>query len=209
MRQNLQMSCWLISLFCTGILLSACRVSVETLTIPPIETKAIITPSLTATPLTKTSVPITPTAELILPLTVTPAPMLSDLEKAREALITFFSLLHAGRYDEAVYYYGGDYNSLRDWNPTIAEDDYATLLRYGCGAGLQCLRIKTIISEEQASTTEFKFTVEFIKDDGTTFVLGPCCGATEDEMPPQSQFTFTVKKVNSKFLVQELPVYVP
>ena len=62
--------------------------------------------------------------------------------------------------------------------------------------------------EEQVSPTEFKFTVEFINDDGTLFVQGPCCG-TEAEEPPQSQFTFTVKKADNRFLVEDLPVYVP
>ncbi len=137
-------------------------------------------------------------------------PMPSDLERAREALTTYFSLLHAGHYGEAVHYYGGDYDILRDWNPTVAEDDYVTLFQQGCSInGLRCLRIRTIVREEQVSPTEFKFTVEFTNDDETLFVRGPCCGATETEEPPQSQFAFTVKKVDSRFLVEDLPVSVP
>lgn len=38
----------------------------------------------------------------------------SDLVRAREALITYFSLLHAGRYSEAIHYYGGAYDVLRE-----------------------------------------------------------------------------------------------
>lgn len=134
----------------------------------------------------------------------------SDLVRAREALITYFSLLHAGRYSEAIHYYGGAYDVLRDWNPTVAEDDYAVLFQQGCTAnGLKCLRIRTIVHEEQVSPTEFKFTVEFMNDDGTLFIRGPCCGAMETQNPPQSQFTFTVKKADNRFLIEELPVYVP
>ena len=75
--------------------------------------------------------------------------------------------------------------------------------------GLKCLSIRTIVCEEEVSPTEFRFTVEFTNYDGSLFVLGPCCGATETEMPPQTQFVYTVKRVEDRFLVQDLPVYVP
>lgn len=74
--------------------------------------------------------------------------------------------------------------------------------------GLKCLRIGTILREEEVSPTEFRFAVEFMNDNGTIFERGSCCG-TEEEEPPQTQFCFTVKKVDDSFLVQDLPVYVP
>lgn len=151
-------------------------------------------PTPTPVPPTATQVPATP----------------NGLESARESLIAFLSLLHAGRYGEATNYYGGTYDVLRDWNPDVVEDDHATLFKRGCiGNGLQCLRIRIIVREEQVSPTEFRFIVEFMNDDGTVFVRGLCCGASEEDMPPQTQFTFTVKKVDNSFLVQDLPVYVP
>lgn len=141
---------------------------------------------------------------------ITPTPPTPDVESAREALIAYFSLLHAGRYSEAADYYGGTYDILRDWNPTVTPEDHATLFKNGCTInGLMCLRIGTIVREEQVSPTEFRFIVEFMNDDGTLFVLGPCCGATEEEMTPQTEFTFSVKKVDDRFLVQDLPAYVP
>ncbi len=140
----------------------------------------------------------------------TPSPTANELDNAREALTSYFSLLHEGRYTEAIDYYGGDYEILRGWNPDADGDDYVTLFTLGCTAnGLICLPVGNIVTEEQVSPTEFGFTVEFVNDDGTQFVRGPCCGATEEEMPPQSEFTYTVKKIDDKFLVQELPVYVP
>jgi hypothetical protein len=139
-----------------------------------------------------------------------PPPTANELEKARDALTSYFSLLQEGRYTEATDYYGGDYEILRGWNPDVDGDDYVTLFTRGCTAnGLMCLPVGDIVTEEQVSATEFRFTVEFVNDDGTQFVRGPCCGATEEEMPPQSEFTYTVKKVDDKLLVQELPVYVP
>jgi len=137
-------------------------------------------------------------------------PAANELEKAREALTSYFSLLHQGRYSDSIDYYGGDYEILWGWNPDVDGDDYVTLFTLGCTAnGLMCLPVGNIVTEEQVSPTQFRFTVEFVNDDGSQFVRGPCCGATEEEMPPQSEFTYTVKKVDDKFLVQELPVYVP
>jgi len=137
----------------------------------------------------------------------------NKLEMARKALISYFSLLHDGRYSEAVSYYGGDYERLRDWNPVVEKNDYVTLFRNGCtGNGLHCLRIKNIVSEKQLSPVEFQFIVEFMKSDSSLFIVygyGQDPEDTEKEKPPMTQFTFTVKKVNDTFLVQELPVYTP
>jgi hypothetical protein len=133
-----------------------------------------------------------------------------DPDSARQALMAYFSLLHGQRYSEAINYYGGTYDTLRDWNPTVAQDDYAALFKNGCTMnGLKCLRIKTIVCEEEVSPTEFRFTVEFTNDDGSLFVLGPCCGATETEMLPRTQFVYKVKRGGDRFWVQDLPVYVP
>jgi hypothetical protein len=56
----------------------------------------------------------------------------------------------------------------------------------------------------------YVFQVEFNNPDGSLFVLGPCCGASETEMPPVSQFEYGVaRNADGKFLVMELPPYVP
>jgi len=177
---------------------------------PEVDIKQTPTPGQTA-PATVAALATekAPVATQVPTLTIhTPTP--SDLDRARKALITFFSLLHDQRYSEAVSYYGGTYEILRYWNPLVAENDYAALLKNGCTVnGLMCLRVRTIVSEEQVSPIEFKFVVEFMDDDGTLFVFGPCCGATVTEMPPKWQFVYTVKKVGDRFLVQGLPIYVP
>jgi hypothetical protein len=55
----------------------------------------------------------------------------------------------------------------------------------------------------------FRFTIEFQNEDGTVFILGPCCGATEEEMPPRSNFDYPVTLREGKYQVMELPVFVP
>jgi hypothetical protein len=122
---------------------------------------------------------------------------------AQEALLTYFSQLNEQNYAEAANFYGGSYDLLRDWNPTVDPNDYAALFGKGCTInGLVCLQVLNF-AEEQVSPDEFKFTVEFMNEDGSLFVSGP-------ETSPQSQFTFTVlKDEDGKFLVQDLPVYAP
>ena len=79
------------------------------------------TPYISPTPLT----PLLPT------WTVTPAGA-NDLDLARYTLLTFFTLLHDGRYTEAVPLYGGSYDGMRGNNPLIPPDDYTALFESSC-----------------------------------------------------------------------------
>ena len=132
-----------------------------------------------------------------------------DVTPARQALETFFALLYEGRYAEAVAYYGGDYQVLRDWNPPVDPDDYTRLLENGCTIdGLMCLALKGICTEEALSPVEYRFTVQFAAPDGSTFARPLyCCGGSSE--PSMDRFVYTVLKVDGSFLVQELPPYVP
>ena len=157
--------------------------------------------------------PPTPTPEII--PACTPATnnetSLEGIEKARNTLVSFFELLHQREYEEAAVLYGGDYQGLRDNNPIIDPQDYPALLTNGCELnGLQCLPVKRIVDEQAVSWTEYQFTVEFMSQDGSLFVRGPCCGGNATDFPPESQFAYTViRNCAGEFLVLELPVYVP
>jgi hypothetical protein len=134
----------------------------------------------------------------------------AELEGARHALINFFTLLHDQQYDKAINYYGGDYEELRYFNPDTVPHYRDVLFRQACTVnGFLCMDIKSIVNEVQMDSETFRFIVEFQNDDGSLFVLGPCCGATEKEMPPLSEFEYTVKFLEGRFQVMELPVYVP
>lgn len=133
------------------------------------------------------------------------------LEKARSTLISFFELLNQREYERATALYGGDYQPLREWNILTDPKDHAALLAAGCEInGLQCLRVKRTVDEKAVSLAEYHFTVEFMNQDGSLFVLGPCCGGNATDFPPESQFPYTViRDCAGEFLVRELPVYVP
>lgn len=157
--------------------------------------------------------PPTPTPEIIpvcTPTDKTETPS-EGLKKAHNALTTFFELLNHHEYEKAAALYGGDYQGLRDSNPLIDPLDHIALLTNGCELnGLQCLRVKRIVDEQAISLAEYHFTVEFLNQDDSLFVRGPCCGGNATDFPPESQFAYTViRNCAGEFLVRELPIYVP
>ena len=144
---------------------------------------------------------VTQPAQTSLPLTA---------GEAGEVLVNFLTLLHNGKYAQAVPLYGGDYEALKVFNPEIDPNDPAALWRWSCDHQLlQCLEVRSV-TFEQLVEDAYIFQVEFNNPDGSLFVLGPCCGATETEMPPVSQFQFTViRNADGRFVVMNTPPYVP
>jgi hypothetical protein len=131
-------------------------------------------------------------------------------DAAHQALEDFFQALNRADYASADALYRGEYGTLAGWNPDVDPQDHAKLWERGCQQnGLRCLSVRSASLIDQSGDT-FIFNVEFNNPDGALFVRGPCCGADETEMPPESQFEFhVVKTAEGKFLVADLPVYVP
>lgn len=134
----------------------------------------------------------------------------SDSDEAYNTLINFFELLNVKEYDGAALLYGGSYEGLQERNPSVDPADHVKLLENACEInGNKCFLVRTATFKELQGDI-FVFQVEFSNPDGSLFVRGPCCGANETEMPPESQFEYKVKKnVDGKFLVMDLPIYVP
>ena len=141
---------------------------------------------------------------------LTPTSLPSTIQEAHDVLIDFFTLLNAGKYAEADTFYGGSYETLQDWNPNIDPTDHIKLLEGGCEKnGLQCLEVRSAAFKLLSGST-YIFQVEFNNPDGSLFVRGPCCGGNETDFPPESQFEYRVaSNTDGKFLVMELPPYVP
>jgi hypothetical protein len=136
-------------------------------------------------------------------------PSQGDGVEAKDTLMGYFTLLHEGRYAEAVDLYGGSYDVLQAWNPTADAEDYAGLFEKGCTVnGLHCLPVRQVQPLSSASADEFTFGVEFENPDGSVFVMDP-----EGEWPegafPKSIFDYTVVRTVDGYAVTELPVYAP
>jgi hypothetical protein len=132
------------------------------------------------------------------------------MAEAHDVLVNFLTLLHTGKYTQAVPLYGGEYESLQVFNPQIDPTDKAALWAWVCDNQLlQCLEVRSATFKNLVGDT-YVFQVEFSNPDESLFVLGPCCGANETEMPPVSQFEYTVSRnADGKFVVMNPPPYVP
>jgi hypothetical protein len=131
-------------------------------------------------------------------------------EHASATLLAFLSALGQGHYMEATQYYGGTYEQLQTWNPELPRDDHATLWSHACQFnGLQCVGRAEVVGVEQLSPTDVRFTVHLINASGERITLGPCCGETEQTMPTQRTFTFTVRRDGERYLVLDTPPYMP
>ncbi len=137
-------------------------------------------------------------------------PVNGDVEQAQQTLVAFFDSLNQGQYAEAVELYGGDYEVLTDNNPSLDPSDYVALWKNACTInGAQCLPVRTATLERKVGDVCL-FIVEFSNPDGTLFVLGPCCGGSETDFPPVSQFEYRVQRTtDGKFVVLDLPIYIP
>ncbi|HUF00660.1 MAG TPA: hypothetical protein VMN99_15505 [Anaerolineales bacterium] len=147
---------------------------------------------------------------LIAGCTPKPTAIVSEADEARTTLVNFLTLLSTKNYTEAVPLYGGDYEALQVFNSEIDPADHLALWTWVCeNRLLQCLEVRSAVLRNQEGDTHV-FQVEFNNPDGSLFVLGPCCGANETEMPPVSQFAYTVmKNAEGKFVVVNTPPYVP
>jgi hypothetical protein len=148
-------------------------------------------PSLTSTALRQTSLP-------------------STASEAYDVLINFLTRLHTRNYADAVPLYGGEYEQLQVFNPEIDPSDHIALWTWACDHQLlQCLEVHSATFKELRGDS-YIFQVEFSNPDGSLFVLGPCCGANKTEMPPVSQFEFTVgRNADHRFVVMNTPPYMP
>ncbi len=136
----------------------------------------------------------------------------NDLNIAQNTLLAFFDSLKNEEFDKAVELFepvGLDsWEWLENFSPAEERNNKALVLKNYCRATGTCLEAN-ILKVEQNNENEFILSVEFLHDDGEVFVLGPCCGATEEEMPPVSKFDFRIHKNGDLFKVSTPPVYVP
>ena len=139
-----------------------------------------------------------------------------NLTLAWDVLISVFDDIHSGRYEAVLKGLGtlppDLIATLQAWDPDwqADPDDIAGILKKACTSGFVCLPIRRVVAVEPISETEYEFVVEHALDDGTVFILGPCCGASETEMPPQTNFTYrVVRDTDGQWQVLWAPIYVP
>lgn len=130
---------------------------------------------------------------------------------AKTIFIKFFDLISQQKFDEAVPLLSSDFElqeNLRayDYNHT---GNPAEMLQTYCDGVPTCLKTR-VLKTERTGNYEYTLTVQFINPDGSTYIFGPCCGASEEDMPSTDTFTYVVKKdFEDKMVVMTLPLYRP
>jgi hypothetical protein len=159
-----------------------------------------------APPLPEITATLTPTplAPLLPSWTVVPTGA-SEEEQARQALLAFFALLAEGRYADGGALFGGDYQSTPYGSPG---DDLGAWWQTACDS-MMCLPAAAITDAQQSGMEEYTFFVEFLWNDGTIYVQGPCCGGSPSERPSVWQFAYPVQKIDGQWKVMHTPLFVP
>jgi len=143
--------------------------------------------------------------ELLRPLV--PLPDTPEARESREALEAFLTATHEGDYVTAASLYGGSYEALIDWNPSVDSADGAALFAAACTYQLRCeLAVRRVLAGSN-QPDEYTFYVEFQTDDGELWTMGPCCGSETD--PTLSQFLFVVSWTADGPRVLTTPIYTP
>lgn len=139
------------------------------------------------------------------------APGEKETEQPRQTLVAYFDALRQSDYDTVINLYGGSYEGMSDQNPSLDPNDHLALWKNTCEInGNQCMLLVRAMKFKKESRDIYSFVVEFNTPDGTLFALGPCCGGSATDFPPVTQFEYRVKKLkDGKFVVLDLPVYVP
>ena len=131
----------------------------------------------------------------------------NDQAKAETTMRSFFHALAIGRYQDAAALYGGEYETLTGWNPSLDPADLETLWQHGCESnGLVCMAVRDVVRLEQAGEG-YQFTVTFEAKDGGLFEFTGCCG----ESLPESikEWDILVIRDGDEFRTATMPPYVP
>ncbi|HRF48480.1 MAG TPA: hypothetical protein PLC98_12720 [Anaerolineales bacterium] len=178
---------------------------------PTATAQATPTLAASASPATSTVTLQAATAQMTSPTAPTAEPTLDPIEQeAANTLRDFLTLLHFRRYAEAAPLYGGSYEDLAGFlGPFAGSMEPVALWQKTCdNYFLQCLLPKAVSLDARTEASLF-FRVSFYNPDGSTFTLGPCCGASEADMPPRSEFSYEVTVSEGHYLVLGTPPYVP
>lgn len=127
-----------------------------------------------------------------------------SINQAKDTLVSFFDFLYNKKYEEAAEIFSGGYGAIIMWNPDIDPQDHSSMLRRACEYNdFQCnLRVSKVVKEEQISSMEYHFTIEFKREDGSIYVR------PNNKGERISQFSFSlVKDCNDKYFVVDWPFY--
>ena len=147
-----------------------------------------------------------PSSIPLLPSGVSPA---TDVDAARESMLSFFTALAERRYDDAAPLFGGSYDVYKAQNISVVPDQLGMAWQNICEMEF-CLAVSDILDAQQVAPDEYEFLVGFVTDNGIRFEYSICCGNFQPG-PSMGWFVYSVKvqKVNDQWLVMGGPLPLP
>lgn len=134
-----------------------------------------------------------------------------ESEMAKNTLISFFDYLSKNEFEKALTLLNldeGEWEGLSIFSLPEERSNKAKVLETYCQAVGTCLRAEVLDVKKEMSD-EYSLVVQFLNKDGSIYVFGPCCGATEETMPSKKEFDYKVKKIDDIFKVETAPLYRP
>jgi hypothetical protein len=143
------------------------------------------------------------------PLLPSGLPPATDLDAAREAMLSFFSALNEWRYDDAAALFGGSYDIYKTQDEAISADQPGMAWQIICTSEF-CLPVSDILESRQSASDTYEFLVGFASDNGFRFDYSICCG-NFDPTPSTTWFVYSVKveKVDGQWKVMGGPIPLP
>lgn len=136
-----------------------------------------------------------------------------ESEMAKNTLVAFFDYLSKNEFEKALGLFSLDdpsnsWEGLESFSLPEERNNKAKVLENYCKATGTCLKAK-VLEVKKGTGDNYDLVVQFLNIDGSIYVFGPCCGATEETMPSKNKFDYKVKKINNAFKVSTAPLYRP
>lgn len=143
-----------------------------------------------------------------------------ELQAAKKTLINFFNYLHDGQYDNAALLFEpweeGVGMHRSSWEGILSvllpeeSNDKGKALALGAYYRTVGVPIRAkVLDIKKVADNEYKLKIQFLKDDGSIYVYGTCCVATEKEMPSETEFDYFVHRIKGVYKVRTPPLFQP
>jgi hypothetical protein len=142
-----------------------------------------------------------------------------ELQAAEKTLIDFFNYLHDGQYDKAVPLFEpceegvGLQRSSWEGILSVLPPEERNNKGKALGAYYRSVGVPikaNVCAIKRIADNIFKLKIQFLKDDGSIYVYGSCCNATEKEIQSEIQeFDYFIQRVNGVYKVRTPPLFRP